>query len=220
MSTFNAPEMDYAALSPVIALTAGICVVLLAGVFDRLKRAVPALTTTVLATAAGLLVWQWGDSTDLVSGALRLDELAISISLIAILMAAATILLSVREAAVEQAGSGEYHALLLGSVLGMVLLAQAQNLVSFFVAIETLSIPLYILCASDMRREGSLEAGLKYLIVGSLGSATLLYGMALLYGGSGSTDFAGIAEGIDKAGLAADPLVLVGIAMGAVGLAF
>ena len=75
----------------------------------------------------------------------------------------------------------------------MVLLAQAQNLVTFFVAIETLSIPLYILCATDMRREGSLESGLKYLIVGSLGSATLLYGMAFLYGGSGSTDFAGIA---------------------------
>ena len=75
----------------------------------------------------------------------------------------------------------------------MVLLAQAENLVTFFVAIETLSIPLYILCATNLRREGSLESGLKYLIVGSLGSATLLYGMAFLYGGTGSTDFAGIA---------------------------
>ena len=102
----------------------------------------------------------------------------------------------------------------------MVLLAQAQNLVSFFVAIETLSIPLYILCATDLRRERSLESGLKYLIVGSLGSATLLYGMALLYGGSGSTDFAGIAEGIGKSGLLGDPLVLIGIAMAGVGLAF
>ena len=173
-----------------------------------------------LAATAGLLIWQWGDSTDLVSGALRLDDLAISISLIAILTAAFTVLLSIREPAVEQAGSGEYHALLLGSVLGMVLLAQAQNLVSFFVAIETLSIPLYILCATDLRRERSLESGLKYLIVGSLGSATLLYGMALLYGGSGSTDFAGIAEGIGQSGLLGDPLVLIGIAMAGVGLAF
>jgi NADH-quinone oxidoreductase subunit N len=102
----------------------------------------------------------------------------------------------------------------------MVLLAQAQNLVSFFVAIETLSIPLYVLCATNLRRERSLESGLKYLIVGSLGSATLLYGMAFLYGGSGSTDFAGIAAGIDSAGLLGDPLVLVGIALVAVGLAF
>ena len=102
----------------------------------------------------------------------------------------------------------------------MVLLAQAQNLVSFFVAIETLSIPLYILCATNLRREGSLESGLKYLIVGSLGSATLLYGMAFLYGGTGSTDFAGIAAGIAHDGLLGDPLILIGIAMCAVGLAF
>ena len=112
-------------------------------------------------------------------------------------------LLSIREPAAEEAGSGEYHALLLGSVLGMVLLAQAQNLVTFFVAIETLSIPLYILCATNLRHERSLESGLKYLIVGSLGSATLLYGMAFLYGGSGSTDFAGIAAGIGREGLLA-----------------
>jgi NADH-quinone oxidoreductase subunit N len=102
----------------------------------------------------------------------------------------------------------------------MVLLSQATNLVSFFVAIETLSIPLYILCAANMRRERSLESGLKYLIVGSLGSATLLYGMAFLYGGSGSTDFSGIAAGISQKGVLGDPLVLVGIGMTAVGLAF
>jgi NADH-quinone oxidoreductase subunit N len=177
------------------------------------------LTLLTLGATAGLLIWQWGDATELVSGALRLDDLAISISLVAILTAALAVLFSIREPAAEQVGSGEYHALLLGSVLGMVLLAQTQNLVSFFVAIETLSIPLYILCAANMRREKSLESGLKYLIVGSLGSATLLYGMAFLYGGSGSTDFAGIAAGIVK-GSANDPLVLVGIAMTAVGLAF
>ena len=102
----------------------------------------------------------------------------------------------------------------------MVLLAQAQNLVTLFVALETLSIPLYILCATNLGREKSLESGLKYLIVGSLGSATLLYGLAFLYGGSGSTDFAGIAAGIQKEGLSGDSLVLIGIALSAVGFAF
>ena len=217
--TFNAPDIDYAALSPVLALTVGLCVVLLTAVFKPLRRTAPALTLLVLASAAGLLTWQWGESTSLLAGALRLDDLAISISLIAILTAATAVLFSIREPAAEQVGSGEYHALLLGSVLGMVLLAQAQNLVSFFVAIETLSIPLYILCAANMRRERSLESGLKYLIVGSLGSATLLYGMAFLYGGSGSTGFAGIARGI-AAGAASDSLILVGIGLTAVGLAF
>jgi NADH-quinone oxidoreductase subunit N len=217
---FHAPDIDYAALSPVLALTAGLCIVLLTAVFKPLRRTAPALALVTLAATAGLLIWQWGDATELVSGALRLDDLAISISLIAVLTAAFAVLFSIREPAAEQVGSGEYHALLLGSVLGMVLLSQATNLVSFFVAIETLSIPLYILCAANMRRERSLESGLKYLIVGSLGSATLLYGMAFLYGGSGSTDFSGIAHGISQKGVLGDPLVLIGIGMTAVGLAF
>jgi len=217
---FHAPEIDYTALSPIIALTVAICVVLISAVTPTLRRSAPGLTLAGLATTAGLLIWNWNDPTDLVAGALRLDDLAISISLIAIAAAAFAVLLSLREPAAEQAGPGEYDTLLLGSVLGMVLLAQAQNLVSFFVAIETLSIPLYILCATDMIRERSLESGLKYLIVGSLGSATLLYGMAFLYGGSGSTDFLGIAAGVGHAGLLGDPLILVGIALVAVGLAF
>jgi NADH-quinone oxidoreductase subunit N len=217
---FHEPAIDYAGISPIIALTVGLCVVLLSAVFKPLKRAAPALTLLTLASTAGLLIWQWGEAKSLVTGALRLDDLAISISLIAILTAGFCVLISVREPAAEEAGHGEYHALLIGSVLGMVLLSQAQNLVTFFVAIETLSIPLYILCATNLRREGSLESGLKYLIVGSLGSATLLYGMAFLYGGTGSTGFEGIAAGIVDNGVLGDPLILVGIAMCAVGLAF
>ncbi|HEY3435645.1 MAG TPA: NADH-quinone oxidoreductase subunit N, partial [Solirubrobacterales bacterium] len=120
----------------------------------------------------------------------------------------------------REAGHGEYYALLLSTVLGMVLLAGAQNLVTLFLGYELLSIPLYVLCATNMRREGSLESGLKYLIVGSVGSATLLYGMAFLYGGTGSTNFGGIADGIVAEGLDGDPLILIGIAMTAVGLAF
>jgi NADH-quinone oxidoreductase subunit N len=214
------PHIDYAGISPIIALTVGLCVVLLSGVFRPVKRWAPGLTIVTLATTAGLLIWQWGESKDLIAEALRLDDLAISISLIAILSAAFCVLLSIREPATEEAGTGEYHSLLLGSVLGMVLLAEAQNLVTFFVALETLSIPLYILCATNLRREGSLESGLKYLIVGSLGSATLLYGMAFLYGGTGSTNFNGIALGIAHKGMLGDPLILIGIAMAAVGLAF
>src|SRR3954454_871480 len=217
---FNEPHIDYAGISPLIALTVGICVVLLSAVFKPFRRAAPLLTLITLGVAAGLLIWHWDDPKNLITGALRLDDLAISISLIAILVAAYCVVLSIGERATEEAGSGEYHSLLLGSVLGMVLLAQATNLVTFFVALETLSIPLYILCATNLRREGSLESGLKYLIVGSLGSATLLYGMAFLYGGTGSTGFEGIAIGIAHHGLLGDPLILVGIAMCAVGLAF
>jgi NADH-quinone oxidoreductase subunit N len=218
--SFHEPHIDYAGIAPIMALTVGLVVVLMTAVIQPLKRTAPFLTLVTLAATAGLLIWHWDDHLDLITGALQLDNLAIAISLIAILMAAFCVLLSVREPAAEEAGSGEYHALLIGSVLGMVLLAQASNLVTFFVALETLSIPLYILCATNLRREGSLESGLKYLIVGSLGSATLLYGMAFLYGGTGSTDFAGIALGIAHKGMLSDPLILIGIAMAAVGLAF
>jgi NADH-quinone oxidoreductase subunit N len=102
----------------------------------------------------------------------------------------------------------------------MTLIAQAQNLVAFFVALELLSIPLYVLCASARRQERSLESGLKYLIIGSIGSATLLYGFALLYGASGSTDFSGIAHAVGPGGNGKDTLVLIGTAMVATGLAF
>jgi NADH-quinone oxidoreductase subunit N len=218
---FTAPDLDYAALSPIIALTVGVVVVLLSAVFDPFKRWAPGLTLVTLGVTAGLCIWQWGEREDLVANALRMDELGMAISLIALTSAAFTVFLSIREPAVEQAGSGEYHSLLLGSVLGMVLLAQAQNLISFFVAIEILSIPLYVLCATNLRRAESLESGLKYLIIGSLGSATLLYGLAFIYGGSGgATDFTDIARGISAEGVLSDPLVLVGIALVATGLAF
>ena len=65
---------------------------------------------------------------------------------------------------------------------------------TLFLGFELLSIPLYVLCATELRRARSLESGLKYLIVGSVGSATLVYGLALIYGATGSTDFAGIDQ--------------------------
>ena len=127
-------------------------------------------------------------------------------------------LLSWRSAAAEEAGEGEYYALLLTSVLGMVVLVAAQNLVALFLGFELLSIPLYVLCATHMRREHSLESGLKYLIIGSVGSATLLYGLALIYGATGSTDFAGVAAAVGE--LRDDTLLLAGIALVVAGLAF
>ena len=87
-----------------------------------------------------------------------------------------------------------------------------------FIGFELLSIPLYVLCATQMRREHSLESGLKYLIIGSVGSATLLYGLALIYGATGSTDFAGVAAAVGE--VRDDPLLLAGIALVVAGLAF
>ncbi|HEX6742657.1 MAG TPA: NADH-quinone oxidoreductase subunit N, partial [Solirubrobacteraceae bacterium] len=168
--------------------------------------------------AIGLGIWQYGEQKDLVAGALRLDDLTIVLSFVFSAGGAAAVLLSWRAVAPREAAHGEYFALLLTSAAGMWVLVAAQNLITLFLGLELLSIPLYVLCATEMRRATSLESGLKYLIIGSVGSATLLYGLAFLYGATGSTDFSGIARAAGD--VSSDPLLLTGIALSLVGLAF
>jgi NADH-quinone oxidoreductase subunit N len=218
------PHIDWAGLSPLVAVLAGALVVLLLGLArSRALResAVPALSVATLAAAAGLALWQWGERKDLIAGALRLDELTLVLTLMFCVAGASAIALSWRHLAPREAAHGEYHALLLTSIAGMIVLVAAQNLVTVFLGLELLSIPLYCLCATEMRRASSLESGLKYLVVGSLGSATLLYGLAFLYGATGATDFAAIARALRAGGgLVSDPLLLTGIGLAIVGLGF
>jgi NADH-quinone oxidoreductase subunit N len=217
------PHIDFAGLSPLIALLGGAVVVLLAGLIRARwvrSEAVPALSLLALGAAAGLTIWQWNANKSIVSGALRIDDLALVLTLVLIGGGVCAVLLSWRSLAAREAAHGEFHALLLGSIAGMALLVSAQNTVALFVGLELLSIPLYVLCATELRREHSLEAGLKYLIVGSVGSATLLYGIALLYGATGATDFGGIAGALSHGSLASDPLTLTGIALCVAGFCF
>ncbi len=217
------PHVDFGGLSPLIALLGGAAIVLMFGLLgSRWVRSqlVPALSLASLGAALGLTIWQWGADKSIVSGALRVDGLSLLLNLILIAGGACTVLLAWRSLAAREAAHGEFHALLLTSVGGMSLLAGAQNMVTLFIGLELLSIPLYVLCATEMRREHSLESGLKYLIVGSVGSATLLYGMAMIYGATGTTDFSGIATALSTGGLATDPLTLTGIALCVAGLAF
>jgi NADH-quinone oxidoreductase subunit N len=218
----SGPHIDWAGFSPVIAPAAGAVVVLLVGLLrGRTVRSVgvPLVTLLALGAMVGLTIWQWNRSESLISGALRADDLALVVNLILAAAAAAAVLLSIRQSAVQQAGHGEYHALLLSAVAGMAVLGEAQNLITVFLGIELLSISLYILCATEMRREKSLESGLKYLVIGSVGSATLLYGLALVYGATSSTDFGAIARAL-QGSVVNDPLLLTGIGLIAVGLAF
>ncbi|MDX6699628.1 MAG: NADH-quinone oxidoreductase subunit [Solirubrobacteraceae bacterium] len=222
--TPHAPHIDWAGLSPVIALTVGPIVVLMAGLFRRevVRRAVvPVLTVVALGAALGLSVWQWGEDKSIVSGALAVDDLSMFLNVLFCVGAIAAVVLALRDSSAEEAGHGEWHALLLSAVLGMVVLAGAENLVVVFLGLELLSIPLYVMCATNLRRSTSLESGLKYLIVGSVGSATLLYGLALIYGAAGTTSFGGIAAALGRdGGLASDPLTLTGIGLLVAGLCF
>jgi NADH-quinone oxidoreductase subunit N len=215
------PTIDWAAISPMVALTGGACLVLMLGLlrpaFAR-NVLVPGLTVVTLGAAVGLGVWQWGENTPVIAGAVSIDDLTLALLMIFAAGGLAATLLSVRSLAAVEAGHGEYHAMLLTAVLGMVVLAGATNLVSLFIGFELLSIPLYVLCATELRREHSLESGLKYLIIGSLGSAVLLYGLALLYGATGSTDFAAIAEAVRD--VDDDTLFVAALALIVTGLAF
>jgi NADH-quinone oxidoreductase subunit N len=218
------PHIDWAGLAPLVAVFAGALLVLMMGLArSRAVRetAVPGLTIVTLGLTIALSIGQWGERKDLIAGALRLDELTLILTILFAVAGIAAVLLSWRHVAPREAAHGEYHALLLTSIAGMIVLVAAQNLVSVFLGLELLSIPLYVLCATEMRRASSLESGLKYLVIGSVGSATLLYGSAFLYGATGSTDFSGIAAALGGPGdIVTDPLLLTGIALVIVGLAF
>jgi NADH-quinone oxidoreductase subunit N len=219
----KAPHMDWRALSPLLALFGGATLTLLMGLLrPRFARhvLVPLVAVAALGAAIGLSIWQWHRHADLVSAALRIDGLALVLMVLIFTAGIATVLLSWRAAAPIEAAHGEYFALLLTSIAGMTLLVESQNTITLFVAFELLSIPLYVLCATEMRRASSLESGLKYLIVGSVGSATLVYGLAMLYGATGSTDFSGIAHAAGSGGVGSDVLFLTGIALVLTGLAF
>src|SRR5204863_4944917 len=114
----------------------------------------------------------------------------------------------------------EYYAVLAAAGGGMCFLVTANNLMTLFLSLEWFSISLYVLCAIDLDVEGSLEAGLKYLIVGGFGSAILLFGSALVYGATGELQFDRIALAVSAQHLSHDALLVVGIAMLLVGLGF
>ncbi|HEV2074970.1 MAG TPA: NADH-quinone oxidoreductase subunit N, partial [Thermoleophilaceae bacterium] len=221
----EAPEIDYLRLGPILCTLGGSVIVLLVGLLRgrTVQRVViPVLTAASLlaATALAVAIWEPGRREPIVEGALSADTLALGLSILFYAAGLFTVLLSLRSAGVRETGAGEHFSLLLASITGMALLASATNLITLFVGFELLSIPLYVLCGSRVRHGRSLESGLKYLVIGSVGSATLLYGLALIYGVTGATDFAAIAEVVgDEVGVD-DPLFLTGVALTAAGLAF
>jgi NADH-quinone oxidoreductase subunit N len=225
LAATHIPHVDFKGLSPLIAVVGGSLIVLMVGLFrGRMvqRTLMPLLTAATLITAIALTIWIWepGVRKPIIAGALSVDTLALGLSVLFYAMGLVTIFLSHRADAVRQAGGGEYYALVLGSIAGMVVLAGAESLITIFIGIELLSIPLYVRCASRVRHEKSLEAGLKYLVIGSVGSATLLYGLAMVYGSTSSTSLAGIVHAIGSTVAADDPLLLTGIALALAGLAF
>ena len=221
------PHIDWAGFSPLLAPAAGGLIILIAGLFRAQvvrRHVVPGMTILTFLAMIGLAVWRFRHPASIISGALRIDDLALEVDMLFAAAGIVTVLLSWRALAPREAGQGEYHALLVLSVFGMAVLVSAQDLITVFLGIELLSIPLYILCASETRREASLESGLKYLIIGSVGSATLVYGLALVYGATGSTAFSviGAAASVGKlaGGSLGDPMFLTGLGLIIAGFSF
>ena len=141
------------------------------------------------------------------------DRLAAFAQVVLAVTAAAVVLVAWAE---RRHHAAEYYALLTAAAAGMVFFVSAENLMTLFLGLEWFSLCLYVLVAIDTDRETSLEAGLKYVIVGSFGSAILLFGSAFVYGATGELGFAQIAD----AAAGDEAFLVAGLAMILAGLAF
>ena len=221
MTKFPTPSIDWAALSPELILLGGAAVCLLVPLFlphgwRRHFCAFVSILSFVGAGAAAIALFQMDETaTTIVADAINRDRLA---ELAQVLIAGSGLLaVGVSYAYVLRERMGEYYTLLLAAAAGMCFFVAANNLMTMFLGLEWFSISLYILCAIAIEEPASLEAGLKYLIVGSFGSAILLFGSAFVYGATGAIGFADIAAASGDA----DQLFLVtGLAMIIVGLGF
>ncbi len=215
---FVAPTVDYHALAPEIVVAAGLCLVLLVDLFvpDHKRWVTGTITGFVLLGAfipVATLAVIGGDVRSLFDGRYVVDEFALALKGLFLLAGYVVVLLSSNEMEEGHYYQGEYYVLLMSSVLGMVMMASARDLVSVFVALEFLSIPAYMMAAWRKRDRKSNEAGVKYYLLGVFASAVLLYGMSLMYGLANSTRLTDIGAAItgegDKIGLQVLAVVFV-----------
>jgi NADH-quinone oxidoreductase subunit N len=217
------PEVDWRAIAPELALAvAGVVLLLVVAFWPRTGRGVLAgLTLAGLAAAAALTVWNWDLERVAFEGAVSLD--GITRYARAILLAVgvlATLMIAQGDTREDEADDSppEVFPLLLFALLGMVLLAAASDLLVVFIALEILSLSLYVL-AGGTRRLAAQEAAMKYFLLGAFSSAFLLYGIALCYGATGSTNLLQIARATgDPTG--DGTLLLAGVGLLAVGFLF
>ena len=218
-----APHIDWHALAPEIVLAIGINLVLLVDLwlaeskkwmqatlagFVLLGAFIPVVTLALI-----------GDSgRELFDGRYVVDHYALILKALFLLTGYVVVLISQTE--LEEGGyyQGEYYLLLLISVLGMVMMASARDLVSLFVALELLSIPAYMMAAWRKRDVKSNEAGVKYYLLGVFASGVLLYGMSYLYGTTGSTKLSEIGEALAAADLI--PMQVIAVVFVIIGFGF
>jgi NADH-quinone oxidoreductase subunit N len=226
------PQVDWRAIAPELALlVAGVVLLLVVAFWPKTGRNVLAgLTLAGLAVAAALTAWNWDLERVAFEGAISLDGITRYATAILLAVGVLATLMVVQGDVTGGAGDPpedrpepddsppEVFPLLLFALLGMVLLAAASDLLVVFIALEILSLSLYVL-AGQTRRLAAQEAAMKYFLLGAFSSAFLLYGIALCYGATGTTNLLGIATATGDP-TADGTLLLAGVGLLAVGFLF
>ncbi|MGH8999053.1 MAG: NADH-quinone oxidoreductase subunit N [Acidimicrobiia bacterium] len=223
------PEVDWLAVGPEVSLVAAGLLLVAIGALNRSGRNLSGLYLVIglsgVAASALFTKELWSVVVDegayeALSGMVAVDGFAVFSRVVILAAAALGILVAQGYLVREQITGPEYHALLLLSASGMLMMTSANDLIVVFLALEILSIALYVLAAFDRRRHESQEAGLKYFVLGSFSSAVFLYGVALTYGAIGTTSLTGMARFLGTNTLTSSGLLLAGLALLLVGLGF
>jgi len=215
------PNVNMPIILPELILAfAGIIVMVYDSFFPKDRTTTGVISLVGIAASGALLAMLWAEPqpAGTWNGMIAHDNLRLGFSFVFLLVSAMTVLISTVWVEREDVPVGEYHALLLFATFGMMLMASGNDLVVIFLGLETLSIATYVMCGLRRGDLKSNESAMKYFILGSFASAFLLYGMALIYGATGSTNITEIAARVGNANFPA--LLLVGGAMMVIGFGF
>ena len=221
------PDVDWQILSPMLFLgVAGLLILTMTSV----AKGLPAwfitgwtVAAALLAALSGLLLWdRLGNEGPgaTIASSVGFDGFSVFLGVVISLSVAMAALLVHTYVQREELDGVEIHVLLLLSGAGGVIMAFSNDLIVFFLGLETLSLAVYVLAALHRRRYTSQEAGMKYFVLGAFSSTFFLYGMALIYGATGSLNLVAINDFLSAGELADDGLLLGGIALLIVGLVF
>src|SRR4051812_42006029 len=207
-------------LAPELSLALLALVVMAVDLFVKRRAVIAGISLVGLIVPAAFLISHAATVTQPQTafwGMLVVDQYAIFFDFIFLIIAAVMILVSYNYIGKYVKADGEFYSLLLFSVTGMMLMASTGELITIYIALELTSIPLYVMAGMIRASERSAEAAVKYVLLGAMSSAILLYGFALLYGLTGTTDLKGIADAfahsLDQGNLLvliADVLILAG----------
>ncbi|HTL13021.1 MAG TPA: NADH-quinone oxidoreductase subunit N [Bdellovibrionota bacterium] len=205
---------EQTALMPYLAVTAGCVLAIIVSVIKFLNPKWTTFLVCLAACCAGVALsveGLHGGSLNLFNDMMVIDGYAAFFHIVFLVSAAVTLLVSLRYLDHEGLQHPEYYVLVLFSALGMMLMASAKDLIVFFVALETMSLAVYSLVGFRRADRRSNEAAMKYFILGGAASAVLLYGVALIYGITGSTHISVILNAVVSQQASASPLFSVGL---------